>query len=167
MKHMMASPLVDGVRCMILNEVPVLRNFKPVPNRIVQDILRGLPSMDGVLVVGNMRDDDMAQRTLDAVMDERGIPKFVFWVFDSWTGKPIPLRDRIELTTSYVNASGKNIKYCGHKIVKSEKQVEEYRAQMILAGHDDIMLRDLDRPYCIDYVPYVRDDSLFVPDGEA
>lgn len=158
----LAQPMVDGVRCMMVLDLPVDRQLQPIANKIVRDILTGLPPMDGVLCVGDPRDKNMAQKTLDAVSNPRGIPKFTFWVFDCRTAKPMPLIERLTLLSSYVNSSNKNVKYIGGKIVKNDKQRDEYEAQMLLAGHERIMLRDLNAAYSVDNVPYIRDDQFLI-----
>ena len=43
----MASPKLDGFRCVIKDGKPLTRNLKPIPNRHVRERLTGLPAFDG------------------------------------------------------------------------------------------------------------------------
>src|SRR6187549_3347693 len=103
----LASPKLDGIRCLILNGVPVSRNLKHIPNDAVRGMLTGLPPMDGELVVGPVNGTDVFQRTSSGVMSKDGVPKFTFWVFDVITAQhTMPFNQRLEMAKSYANSSG-------------------------------------------------------------
>lgn len=143
----LASPKLDGVRCLIIAGTPVSRNLKPIPNLMVQDVLGGLPSMDGELVVGPPAAKDVFQRTTSGVMSRDGAPSFTYWVFDTLTASPYPFAQRLEMAKSYAGASGKNVQFVAHKLIKSVDALLEYEAKMLLAGYEGIMIRDPSGPY--------------------
>lgn len=144
----LASPKLDGVRCLIINGQAVSRNMKPIPNAIVRDILGGLPPMDGELIVGDPKAPDAFNRTSSGVMSRDGAPVFRFWVFDALTrDAAMPFKERLELTKSYANSCGKNVQLVGHKLISGVEQLLEYEAQMLLAGYEGIMIRAPDGPY--------------------
>ena len=49
----LASPKLDGVRCVIRDGVAMTRTLKPIPNRHVRAMLAHLPDLDGELIAGD------------------------------------------------------------------------------------------------------------------
>ena len=144
----LASPKLDGIRCLIINGVPVSRNLKEIPNRIVFEMLKGLPAMDGELIVGEPRGNDVFNRTSSGIMSRDGAPKFKYWVFDALTRDPtLGFNQRLELAKSYANSSGQFVQLVQHKLIKTVDALLEYEAAMLLAGYEGIMLRDPSGPY--------------------
>lgn len=41
----MASPKLDGIRCVMQDDMPVSRTLKPIPNHYIQDELRCIRSL--------------------------------------------------------------------------------------------------------------------------
>ena len=72
------TPKIDGIRCVILDGVPVSRSLKPIRNKRIQETLAGLPMLDGELIQkgGNF------QESTHTVMSEDGGDDWVFLVFD-------------------------------------------------------------------------------------
>lgn len=138
----LCSPKLDGVRCLIINGTAFSRNMKPIPNIVVSDILRGMPAMDGELIVGPPGAKDVFQRTMSGVMSRDGVPKFTYWVFDALTNAPMGFNARLELAKSYAAASGNTVQFVGHKLIKTPEALSEYEASMLLAGYEGVMVRD-------------------------
>lgn len=143
----LASPKLDGVRCLIIQGKAVSRTLKPIPNLVVQDILAGLPPMDGELIVSQPRGEGVFNRTSSGVMSRDGIPKFSYWVFDALTNTPMSFVERLALAKSYANSCGNNVKHVAHKLLNNVEELLDYEAKMLLAGYEGIMLRDPDGPY--------------------
>lgn len=81
----LVSPKLDGIRCLIRGGVAVSRNLKPIPNKYVQEKLKGLPDgLDGELIVGPATGDDVWNRSQSGVMSSDGEPDFTYWVFDQY-----------------------------------------------------------------------------------
>lgn len=144
---LLVSPKLDGVRCLIINGQAMSRNMKPIPNRVVAEVLSGLPAMDGELVVGPPAAPDVFNRTTSGVMSRDGAPVFTYWVFDALTTGPFQFSQRLEMAKSYANASGKQVQFVAHKLIKTPEGLLEYEAQMLLAGYEGIMMRDPAGPY--------------------
>jgi DNA ligase-1 len=143
----LASPKLDGIRCLIIEGQAVSRNLKPIPNRAISDMLAGLPSMDGELIVGPPTAPDVFNRTSSAVMSRDGIPEFRFWVFDVLLRGPLPFNQRLELARTWAAASPKHVQHVPHKLIKTAEGLLEYEAQHTLAGYEGVMVRSLDGPY--------------------
>src|SRR5688572_14503491 len=93
---LLASPKLDGIRCVILNGKAVTRNLKPIPNDFIRNFLESHPELDG-LDGELMLNDPPAPKKIEieegeggldfnhvqsAVMSSDGEPDFYYAVFD-------------------------------------------------------------------------------------
>jgi len=92
----MASPKLDGIRCIGTDNGPRSRTLKPIPNKYVRRMLsQALYSgLDGELIVGPWTANDAMQRTTSGVMSVEGEPQFQWAVFDMWDRPNQPFVDR-------------------------------------------------------------------------
>jgi DNA ligase 1 len=72
------TPKIDGIRCVIVDGVPLSRSLKPIRNKRIQEALAGLPMLDGELI---QRDGNFQEST-HTIMSEDGGDDWVFLVFD-------------------------------------------------------------------------------------
>ena len=72
----LATPKLDGIRCLMVEGVAMSRTMKPIPNQFVQEELAGLNGLDGELMV---KGDFNAVSS--AIMSRDGEPDFFFHVF--------------------------------------------------------------------------------------
>lgn len=139
---LMATPKLDGIRCIIKNGIPVSRNFKPIPNKFVQNELRGLPDdLDGELMLKN-GDFNAVQ---SAIMSEEGEPDFVYNIFDQCDNNPY--YTRIALATRVLALSIPRINIVFPIMVNSLIQLAKYEKKAIEQGYEGVMLRTPDSPY--------------------
>src|SRR5690554_4631311 len=78
---LLATPKIDGIRCLIIDGVAMSRSLKPIPNRFIQSVI-GKPEfngLDGELLVG-----DSFQAATSGIMSGDGEPDFRYYVFDQW-----------------------------------------------------------------------------------
>ena len=75
----LASPKIDGIRCLIVNGKAVTRSLKPIPNEHIRSMLEKYApdGADGEIVVG-----DSFNATTSAVMSRDGEPEFTYFIFD-------------------------------------------------------------------------------------
>lgn len=143
----LASPKLDGIRTIIHNNQPVSRNLKPIPNLKVQEVLGGLPPMDGELIVGDPRAKDVFQRTSSGVMSRDGVPPFTYYVFDCLTRAPMGFNQRLELAKSYANSCGAWVQLVEHTLIRTVEGLLAYEEAMVAEGYEGIMIRDPMGPY--------------------
>jgi DNA ligase-1 len=89
---LLATPTIDGIRCLIIDGVAMSRSLKPIPNAYIQSVIgqNVFNGLDGVLTVGNRFQD-----VPSGIMSEHGEPDFTFWVFDVWDRPAMPYGQRI------------------------------------------------------------------------
>lgn len=136
-----ASPKIDGVRCLIVDGVAVSRSLKPIRNKYVQSIL-GRPELnglDGELVVGDPTDPDVYLKTNSGVMSIEGEPDFTYLVFDRWDRGESAWSGSLDaLNSCYI-----------HEFIRchSPEEVLAYESHCLEQGYEGLILRYPDAPY--------------------
>lgn len=144
---LLASPKRDGIRCLIINGVATSRNLKPIPNLCVRDVLRGLPSFDGELIVGKDTGKGVLDRTKSGVMTREGAPAFTLWVFDIIMNARLPYNERTKLAKQWAGSAGNCVQYVEHVLIKSAAGLLAYEKNQLKLGFEGVCVRSLDGPY--------------------
>lgn len=135
---LLATPKLDGIRCLMVEGVAMSRTMKPIPNQFVQEQLEGLHGLDGELMV---RGDFNAVSS--AIMSRDGEPDFFFYVFDSFSLAGNGYADRIkeveDLEWGFRNS---RIRTLVPIPINNEEELEAYLDECVNAGYEGIMLRD-------------------------
>jgi len=149
----LASPKLDGVRCLILGGVAMSRSLKPIPNKFVQDTLGNVPSyegLDGELIVGSPTASTCFQSTTSAVMSSQGTPDFQLHVFDKrgfqTSVKPDVFVHRLKAASS-ATIGKKHLRFVQHTMIMNEAALLKYEAEKLSAGYEGVMLRHPQGPY--------------------
>lgn len=144
---LLASPKLDGIRCIMQGGVPVSRNLKPIPNRHIAAALRGLPDgLDGELIVGACNGHDVMNRTASGVMSADGEPDFTYHVFD-WVAEGRRFADRLECARIAVELSGGPLSLVVHEQVTDAQQLAKFEQECVAGLFEGVMLRDPNGPY--------------------
>ena len=151
----LASPKLDGIRCVTPLGEAKSRTLKDIPNHHIRRLLSELPyarNLDGELVTldadGNIEDFNTIQGN---VMRHDGIAKFQLLVFDSimWPEKGFQYRlEQAERQCESVNGRDDGIvKMVPHVMVENMEQLNEFEAACIAQGYEGVMTRSPDGPY--------------------
>lgn len=136
----LVSPKLDGIRCVIRHGCPLTRTLKPIPNAHVREALRGLPSFDGELVVGEPTAPDVWHTTQSAIMSHEGEPDFKFYVFD-WSEHPDqPFAQRLDFVKRRAPMYGLN-PVLHHKAADAV-DLAEFESMFVKQGYEGLMIRD-------------------------
>lgn len=136
------SPKLDGIRCLIHNGIAVSRQLKPIPNKHIQECLKGLPNgLDGELILGNSLDFSSIQ---SSIMSEEGRPNFSYVIFDSVLSAPYS--QRLSIFAEYIRNHDR-ARYMPTYKVNSILELLEKEDMFIKSGYEGIMIRSLDSPY--------------------
>lgn len=166
----LCSPKLDGIRCLIVDGEAVSRNLKPIPNAAIRDALRGLPALDGELIVGDPKAADCYRKTNSGVMSHDGDPNWTFWVFDGWD-LPMPFAHRLEHAKVFIQKLGhKRIRLVQHMEIHNAAKLLQFESNHLVAGYEGIMGRSMDGLYKYGRAT-MREGSLWklkrFADGEA
>jgi len=138
----LASPKLDGIRCLVLNKRVLSRKFKPIPNGYIRQFLEEICeydlNFDGELTVGNT-----FHSSSSGVMSESGVPDFSYHIFDL-IGSDLnePFESRHHKASEFVRRlSLPRIKIVEHKLIHSVDELLEYEAKSLSEGYEGIMVR--------------------------
>jgi len=138
----LASPKLDGIRCLVLNKQVLSRKFKPIPNGYIRQFLEEICeydlNFDGELTVGNT-----FHSSSSGVMSESGIPDFSYHIFDL-IGNDLnePFESRYHKASEFVRRLGlPRIKIVEHKLIHSVDELLEYEAKSLSEGYEGVMVR--------------------------
>jgi DNA ligase-1 len=143
---LLASPKLDGIRCMVHNGVAMSRNWKPIPNLHVQKMI-GRPEFngfDGELGVGNPGAPDFYRTTMSAVMSEEGEPDFTYWVFDHISIGMRPFGERVKYLVDLMS-QGKILypaNLVEQRMINDQSQLDEYESEALGQGYEGLIVRN-------------------------
>lgn len=163
----LATPKIDGIRCLRINGRSVSRSFKEISNTHIQKQMKKLPDgLDGELIVptGYGRNRHNFQATVSGVMSRDGEPDFEYWIFDCVHGNYLafPYIHRLDMLASVLNPHSHNRKdilsdkislqpsFCVFVPVtelNTLKQLQLYEAEQLHLGYEGIMIRQPNSPY--------------------
>jgi DNA ligase 1 len=139
---LIASPKLDGVRAIISRDGVLARSLKPIPNRHVQALLKGLPiGLDGELMVGPPTAHDVYRRTVSTVMsDDKPIGGLMFHVFDIQTEGGYTQRER-QLQDAIPALAGSFVRRVPSERVECLGSLERLEEKWTAAGYEGVILR--------------------------
>lgn len=144
---LLASTKLDGVRAVISADCVLSRSLKPIPNRKVQELLKGLPvGLDGELIAGDPTAPDAYRKTVSMVMSEDAdITGLKYHVFDIQ-------KDGVDYVHRQYAAERATEGFPGLEWVKQLviwdlQQLEVFESWCIEKGYEGVILRAPDSPY--------------------
>lgn len=152
----LASPKLDGIRCIITPQGARTRSLKPIPNRELAALLSRpeLCGLDGELIAGAATARDAMQATSSAVMGrDAGAAGIVFHVFDSvdcFESPAAPYRVRMfeaRRMAERASAAGLPLQFVEHTRVETFAELMAFESDCIGRGYEGAMLRDPAAPY--------------------
>lgn len=141
----LASPKLDGIRCVIVDGVALSRTLKPIPNLHIQSLLghSALDGLDGEIICGSPTDPDAFRNTTTVVMSHNKVEDFVFHVFDKYTHHENPFIDRLSEAEKIVEAFNRPyVAVVPHRHIFGKEELDTYEAQHLELGFEGVMLRD-------------------------
>ena len=144
----LASPKLDGIRCLIIDGMAMSRSLKPIPNKHVQRLF-GRPELnglDGELIVGEDSGHGVFQRTSSGVMSVDGTPAVWLHVFDDFQQINLGFKERFLVAKARAKASVK-IQVVEHIKIMNEEALLHYESACLDNGYEGIMIRSVNGPY--------------------
>ena len=141
---LLATPKLDGIRCLKINGRALTRSFKPVSNRFIREwIEANLPDgLDGELIVKGTTFNETAGH----VGRESGEPDFTFAVFDYVSeGLDVPYACRMQELARLPDFARVN-KVLPEEI-RSLEQLMAYEERCVAEGYEGVMIRTPGSPY--------------------
>tara|TARA_R110000851_G_C13101976_1_gene568678 strand:- start:2852 stop:3673 length:822 start_codon:yes stop_codon:yes gene_type:complete len=142
---LLASPKLDGIRCIVADGIPFSRNMKRIPNLCIQQTIMKLEQhgLDGELMIAGG-----FESVASGVMSITGIPDFYLNVFDDFSIDQFGFWDRYRKTKDLVEAlDSPFIRMVEHKLINNAKELKEFWDWCIYKGYEGAMVRSLNGPY--------------------
>jgi DNA ligase-1 len=145
---MLASPKLDGIRCVIKEGRCKSRKYIDLPSMQAHEVFGGLEHFDGELIAGNPTEPDVYNRTQSMVMSrDKYFPDLRYYVFD-WTEPGYldrPFEERFQLAADRINTfllGYPRLQLVPHTVVNSKEQLMIFEEDCLLLGYEGIMLRN-------------------------
>jgi len=140
-----ASPKLDGIRCLKVGGKALTRSFKPIPNRFIRTTIERIfpDGVDGEIMINGK---SFSEGSSGDIMSEDGEPDFVFCLFDyvkDNLDKPYQKR-LVDLATLA------GLEYSRILITSVVNNADELRLledKYIEEGYEGIMVREPNGPY--------------------
>lgn len=148
----LATPKLDGIRCLKVGGRALTRSFKSISNRHAREwIEANLPDgVDGELM---LRDGTFSETT-SAIGRRDGQPDFVFHIFDCVCDGNLhePYRRRVAdleglLGFSESDPRSRHLVFVTPTVVRNSAELLAYEEGCIAAGYEGVMVRTPDSPY--------------------
>lgn len=144
---LVASPKLDGIRCLIIDGVPTSRSLKPLPNQNLHAFLghKQLDGMDGEIVVGDATAKDVYRRTVSHVMsDDIALGPYTYYVFDLFDCPDAGYglrRKKLEQRVAKLKGFP-NVKVLEQEWITDLGALMGYESQKLEEGFEGVILRD-------------------------
>lgn len=141
-----ASPKLDGIRATIKNGLVISREIKAIPNKNIQKWLgkEYLDGLDGELIITDWTRGSAYVDTASIVMShEAPIDDILFCVFDRWSFKRRPFKDRLRNVELFIELTQglKRIRRVPHELVRNQAELDAYEDSILSQGFEGVMLR--------------------------
>jgi DNA ligase-1 len=146
---LIASPKIDGIRCLIIEGKPMSRSLKPIPNRHVTKILsaKHLNGLDGELLVG---DGSSFQNVTSGIMSHDGEPEFTFHVFDDFSNPNSRYHSRVAAYEERIRSLcqlNEHVRAIRTTLIRDFEELSDFTEQCLATGYEGAMVRTPAGPY--------------------
>lgn len=138
----LASPKLDGIRCLIRDGEAVSRTMKPIPNEHVRAALAGLPSgFDGELMVSG------GYNACQSFFMSKTPPYQDWWYFTfdflNESAPKLSYETRLEWITNWSEDKGhNNLHVVEHSLITNAEDLRAYVTEQLEDGFEGAMVRD-------------------------
>lgn len=153
----LASPKLDGIRCLTSGDGPRTRALKQIPNDALTYALEELAmKLQGCLLDGELRAGSTYQQTVSAVMRRQGTYRTRYAVFDlvSDEGYTEPFYKRYKRLRARAGELARalahthvSLRVLPHRVIRSVDELLAYEARCLERGYEGVMLRSPAGPY--------------------
>ena len=139
-----ASPKLDGIRCLKVDGKALTRKFKVVPNKFIRDwIETNLPDgIDGEIMIRNATFNQIQS----GVMNVDGEPDFEYHAFD-WVSSSVTAPYSARVMSLNLIAKSNRLVVVQTKIIVDRSSLDEFETECLSKGFEGVMVRSPNSPY--------------------
>jgi DNA ligase-1 len=143
----LATPKIDGIRCIKVNGQALSRSFKPIPNHHIRKMIEEHcpDGFDGEILCGDGFSDVQSM-----VMSREGTPEFTYLVFDYVDGSLEESYTSRQINLAKAFCHTPLLTFCKPLYGELINNVDELQLIMerhLLEGHEGTMIRTPESPY--------------------
>jgi DNA ligase 1 len=143
----LATPKLDGIRCLVINGKAVSRKFKPIPNKFIRTKIEALcpDGFDGEIMVKGRCFNDLS----GDVRREDGEPDFTYMVFDYVKNDlKRPYKERIkDAMPLFGPICSPRLKLVMPKNIQNHLELAAFEAKCLAEGYEGAITRSPNSPY--------------------
>lgn len=147
---LLASPKLDGIRCLVMDGKLYSRSMKPIRNSKLQQLTDWnlYNGLDGELILGEPTMPNVFRDTTSAVMSADGrVDGLKFWVFDNFLANA-PFDSRYHALGNFVGRIDNDpLVRVPHVGISTAEDLILYEAESLSLGYEGVMLRSLQGKY--------------------
>jgi len=144
---LIATPKIDGLRCLVMDGKPVSRTLKEIRNNHIRETLADLLPK-GVVFDGELHSGDNFQASTSAVMRTSGEPEFTYSVFDMVTDTERPYEHRLhDLAWAIDSRRDPRIQMVPWEWVRNVEELLVFEGRCLAQGYEGVMTRTPISPY--------------------
>jgi DNA ligase 1 len=144
---LLASPKLDGIRCLMVDGLAMSRNMKRIPNKHVFEVLKELKlhGLDGELMLADGADFNSVQ---SAFMSESGEPNFVYNVFDDFSDPKLPFVLRAARGSQKVALlNSPFVRWVHQEQMSTPAELETFWATCVEMGYEGVITKSPSSQY--------------------
>lgn len=137
----LASPKLDGIRCVVHEGQAKSRMLKPIPNLFVREMLSHprMHNLDGEIVTYTDDKLDDFNTTQSKIMTQDGVvDDFMFYAFDNFKAPMLPFVERIR---EVPYATDRHQRKLPHELVQNLDDLHKLCEEHIQLGYEGTMIR--------------------------
>jgi ATP-dependent DNA ligase len=142
----LATPKLDGIRCLVINHKAVSRSFKAIPNDYIRQTIETCVNslqLDGEIMIPDRSFNELS----GDVRRKDGRPtNFYYAVFDIvGTDGDLPYKDRMSVLKAAILPP-----FCKKilpVLINNETELAQYEKDQLALGYEGVMVRSLNSPY--------------------
>jgi ATP-dependent DNA ligase len=148
----LCSKKLDGIRCTVQGGILVSRTLKPIPNKYVQAMFKGLPDgTDGELIAGDPCKPDAFRNTTSVVMSHNRPADFAgvmgYYVFDQFRAGGFEERLNYAHIGVDIAPTARHATPVQHTLISCVEDLELLEEAWVKEGYEGVMIRSIDGPY--------------------
>lgn len=143
----LCSSKLDGIRATVQGGRLMSRTLKPIPNKNVQAMFKGLPEgLDGELIYGSPTAPDVFRNTTSIVMsDDKSAEGIKYYVFDQHLD--LGFFERYQIYQEAVLPLGSNVVLVAQIRVDHLEELLALEEKWVNLGYEGLMVRSMNGPY--------------------
>lgn len=145
----LATPKLDGIRCLMVDGKALTRSLKPIPNEYIREEIEAdfLDGVDGEIIIPGMRFNDISSVVMRRSISEAAT-RFEYWIFDYMPRQlySMSYSKRMENLRELANLPAKAVRVLP-TLCDNLQALVAFKEECLQQGYEGICFRDPNSSY--------------------